>query len=138
MNPDHRKLFDELEPPPGGTEQFRRRLERLEPREPFVNGKLIVAGALAALLTVVVLGIVNLPDRSGVGSTPPETLAGDGNVADDEARAAALAEAPQFARLLGRPIPDADLRVAVNEQLVSVTEVSSTNPKIRIYEIERD
>lgn len=131
MNPDHRNLFDQLEPPPGGTEQFRRRLERLGARSPRVNGKLLVAGAAAALLTAVVIGIIGQTERPGAAT-------GTVNDAQNETGAQALAEAPQFARLLGRPIASTDLRVAVNEEPVSVTEVPSTDPKIRIYEIERD
>jgi hypothetical protein len=46
-----------------------------------------------------------------------------------------VAAAPQFDRLLGRESARTDLRVQRNAQTVSLTEIASSNPKVRIYSL---
>ena len=46
-----------------------------------------------------------------------------------------LYNAPELDRLLGRATPPADLMVSVNMQAANVTEIETTNQKVRIYQI---
>ena len=43
--------------------------------------------------------------------------------------------APELDRLLGRSAAPADLVVTVNMQAANVTEIETTNEKVRIYQI---
>jgi hypothetical protein len=47
-----------------------------------------------------------------------------------------VAAAPEFDRLLGRPVAPAEPAVTLNDETVTLAAVQSENPKIRIYRIE--
>jgi hypothetical protein len=116
-------LFKELAPPPGGAERFRKRLDELEraPRPPRWNVFATVAAAGAAVVLVAVL-VLRDPGESGP-SLPDSQLT------------AALYDAPEFDRLLGREPPPVELAVTVNSEAASVVEIETTNEKVRIYQI---
>ena len=44
-------------------------------------------------------------------------------------------DAPEFDRLLGRSSPPAELMVMVNMEAAAVTEIETTNQKVRLYQI---
>jgi hypothetical protein len=47
-----------------------------------------------------------------------------------------VAAAPEFDRLLGRPVERADPSVTLNDETATLAAVPSENPKIRIYQIQ--
>jgi hypothetical protein len=47
-----------------------------------------------------------------------------------------VAAAPEFGRLLGRPVERAEPAVTLNDEAVTLAAVQSENPKVRIYQIE--
>jgi hypothetical protein len=47
-----------------------------------------------------------------------------------------VAAAPEFDRLLGRPVELAQPAVTLNDEMVTLAAVPSENPKIRIYQIQ--
>jgi hypothetical protein len=123
MNTDF--VFKELEPPPGGAERFARRLDELATERPAARHR--AAAVAAAIATVAMLATV-LWLRSG-GEAPEATAA-------DSPPRVEIYGAPEFDRLLGRPSQPAELRVVVNAESAAVTELQTTNAKVRIYQID--
>jgi hypothetical protein len=122
MNTD--ALFRELEPPPGGTDRFARRLDqlaaaRLAPRVRW----LAVAAAVAAVALVTAIVALRTPR-----DVPPESVAATPPAVD-------IYNAPEFDRLLGRSPQPTELTVVLNEEVVAVRPIATTNQKVRIYEI---
>jgi hypothetical protein len=123
MNTD--ALFIELEPPPGGAERFKRRLDALAAASPSprVRGFALVAAGAAGVLVAAIL-LVREP-----GDAPQQPVA-------DAAPAVDVYGAREFDRLLGRASPPAELMVVVNAQPARVTEIQTSNEKVRIYRID--
>lgn len=119
MTTDINELFRQLEPPPGGAERFRQQLEQ---RNMGVGRSMrypLVAGlAASAVLAIAVFGLLQQRDD-------PELMAG-------------VYQAPEFDRLLGRSPQPAGMSVAIDETPVAVSEVATSNPRIRVYWIERE
>jgi anti-sigma-K factor RskA len=115
-------LFRELTPPPGGAERFRQRLEELERSDRPPQWRALAAAAACA--AVVLAAIVLLRDRGDPAPSLPESEL-----------TAALYNAPEFDRLLGRQPPPVELAVTLNQQTASVVEIETTNEKVRIYQI---
>ena len=122
MNAD--ALVRELEPPPGGAEQFARRRDELAAKPPLtrVRGLALAAGVAVALVTAILL-----LRQPGDTASPPVA---------DAALSVDVYGAPAFDRLLGRASAPAELMVTVNTQAANVTELESTNEKVRIYSID--
>ena len=122
MNTD--ALFKELEPPPRGAERFAQRLDEIAAERPSQRARvfaLAAAAAGAALVTAVLL--LRQPDDTVHVQIADATPSVD------------LYNAPELDRLLGRATPPADLMVSVNMQAANVTEIETTNQKVRIYQI---
>ena len=122
MNTD--ALFKELDPPPGGAERFAQRLDEIAAERPSQRARvfaLAAAAAGAALVTAVLL--LRQPDDTAQVQIADATPSVD------------LYNAPELDRLLGRATPPADLMVSVNMQAANVTEIETTNQKVRIYQI---
>jgi hypothetical protein len=118
-------LFEQLTPPPGGAERFARRLDELTAasRKPRRHTPLLAAAACAAL--ALAAATVWLRDP---GDSPP-FISGSPPVID-------IYAAPEFDRLLGRTRPPAEPTVRLGEQVAAVTQVETTNEKVRIYRID--
>jgi len=122
MNTD--ALFKALEPPPGGAERFAQRLDEVAAERPSQRARvlaLVAAAAGVALVTAVLL--LRQPDDAEqlqVADAPPPVD---------------IYNAPELDRLLGRATPPAELMVTVNMQSANVTEIGTTNQKVRIYQI---
>jgi hypothetical protein len=137
MKIDPRGLFTELEPPPGGAERFRQRLEETA-RAPATARPRVFAFATAAAGAAVALmaALFLLRDPSDSPSPPSDDSARTADAADtDSPRTAGIYAAPEFDRLLGRPPQPAGLSVKLNEQTASVVEIETANEKVRIYRI---
>jgi hypothetical protein len=122
MNTDG--LFKELEPPPGGTDRFARRLDEIAAERPSPRARVLAvaaAGAAVALVTAILL--LRPSDEA-----PPVLIA-------DQPPAVDIYNAPELDRLLGRPSQPAELMVLVNMEAANVTEIETTNQKVRIYQI---
>lgn len=122
MNTD--SLFKELEPPPGGAERFAQRLDEVAAEWPSARALALgVAAATAAVAIVTAILLLRQPDDASqveiVGAPPPVDVY----------------NAPELDRLLGRSAAPADLVVTVNMQAANVTEIETTNEKVRIYQI---
>ena len=122
MNTDG--LFKPIDPPPGGTERFARRLDEAAsgaPEPPRWRGIAMAGAACAAVALVVAVVLLRGPSESpspSVAAAPPE-----------------IYNSPAFDRLLGRPLQSEPLTAVVNEQPIPVTELESQNSKIRIYQL---
>jgi hypothetical protein len=119
MNEDRHGLFKQLEPPPGGAERFRARLDAAA--EPDGGSSWRFAAAVAAGVVVVVAALIVLKDAGRSSVDSPENQ---------------VARAPEFDRLLGRPVEPAAPAVTLNDQSVTLAAVPTENPKIRMYQIQ--
>jgi len=122
MNTD--ALFKELEPPPGGAERFAQRLDEIAAERPSPRARVLAITAAAAAISVVTAAVLLLrpPDVA-----PPELVV--------DAPTIDVYNAPELDRLLGRSATPAQLAVTVNMEAASVTEIETTNQKVRIYQI---
>jgi hypothetical protein len=121
MNTDD--LFRELEPPPGGTEAFARRLDETAEERPPRRARALGMAAIAAVALVAAILLARKPDDA-----PPVLVA-------DEPPAGDVYDAPELDRLLGRTSTPAGLMVMVNMETANVSEIETTNEKVRIYQI---
>jgi hypothetical protein len=119
MNAERSKVFREIEPPPGGPEAFARRLDNEARARPFRAYGLALAAAAAALVAVVLF-------RSF-----PNTLR-----EPEPSVASAVYDAREFDRLLGRTRPPTELAVVRNDEVKTLVPIASSDPSIRIYQIE--
>jgi hypothetical protein len=122
MNTD--ALFRVLEPPPGGAEAFAQRLDEIAAERPSPRARVRAAAAAVAagavVATILALRTPNDAPPAIVARTPPPVE---------------IYNAAEFDRLLGRPSQPTELTVMSNEGAIGVTEVATTNPNIRIYQI---
>ena len=122
MNTD--ELFKELEPPPGGAEAFARRLDEIAAERPSPRARVLATAAVvAAVAGVTAILLVRQPNEA-----PPVLIA-------DEPPPVDIYNAPELDRLLGRTSQPAELMVMVNMETANVTEIETTNQKVRIYQI---
>ncbi|HEY7671053.1 MAG TPA: hypothetical protein VIC71_02465 [Gammaproteobacteria bacterium] len=117
MSEDRDGLFRQLEPPPGGVERFRARLDAAAERDRGPPWRLAVAVAAGLVVVVATLVVLNDVGRSGSAENR-------------------VAAAPEFDRLLGRPLNHVEPAVTLNDQPVILAAVQSDNPKVRIYQIQ--
>ena len=123
MNTD--ALFKELEPPPGGAERFARRLDEVAAEQPSPRARVLaLAAATAGVAIVTAILLLRQPDT-----------ASQIEIAATEPPAVDVYNAPELDRLLGRSATPAELMVTVNMQAANVTEIATTNEKVRIYQI---
>ena len=123
MKADRHGLFTELEPPPGGVERFRQRLDATHSeRWPH---RFVLTAAAAAFAAVLVVAVVLL--RGPGDSTSSRS--------SDSQLTATLYDAPEFDQLLGRQPPPVEIAVTLDKQTASVVEIETTNEKVRIYRI---
>src|SRR5918993_3517892 len=118
MNTD--ALFRELEPPPGGAERFAQRLDEIAAARPAPLARVLALAAAIAAVTFVAMVLLRRPDDA-----LPELVAEVPPTVD-------IYDAPELDRLLGRAAQPAELVVMVNTETVNVTEIETTNEKIRI------
>jgi hypothetical protein len=146
MKLDDVRPFETLDPPPGGAERFRERLE--QHAGPAINpsGWLRITGLAASLTVVAVIAVLAFL-RLTVDPAQPLTgdseqpLTGDREQAPtggDGLPARELYQARQFDRLLGRPMQPAKLSVVINDESVAVAEIPSANARVRLYQIQRN
>lgn len=122
MNTDD--LFKPLEPPPGGAETFARRLDEIAAERPSRRARtLAMAAAIGAVALVFAILLTRKP-----ADAPPVLTA-------EEPPPGGLYNAPELDRLLGRTSQPAELMVMVNMETANVTEIETTNKKVRIYQI---
>jgi hypothetical protein len=122
MNTD--ALFKELEPPSGGAERFAQRLDEIAAERSSHRARVLaLAAAAAGVALVTAVLVLRQPDEAAqvqiANATPPVDVY----------------NAPELDRLLGRSAVPAELMVTVNRQAANVTEVETTNQKVRIYQI---
>jgi hypothetical protein len=122
MNTD--LLFKELEPPSGGAERFAQRLDELGAERPPRRTRAVALAAAVAAIAVATTVLLRRP----VGDAPELTAA-------DAPPAVEVYGAPEFDRLLGRPPQPTELTVLVNTETARVTELTTTNANVRIYQI---
>jgi hypothetical protein len=117
-------MFKQLEPPPGGAERFARRLDEISVERHSPRGRMVaIAAAIAGVALVAATLLLRQP-----GVAPPVTTA-NGRPAVD------VYNAPELDRLLGRTAMPAELMVTVNMKTADVTEIESTNQKVRLYQV---
>jgi hypothetical protein len=117
-------LFRQLEPPAGGAERFARRLDEIAAQRPSRRARVLAAAAAVAAVALVTAILLSLQP----GDAPPVLIA-------DEPPAVDIYNAPELDRLLGRVSQPAELMVTVNMETANVTEIETTNQKVRIYQI---
>ena len=121
---DNDELFKELEPPPGGAEAFARRLDEIAAERPSRRARVLAAAAAVAAVALVTAVLLLRPTSD---DTPPSVA--------DTPPAVDIYNAPELDRLLGRTSQPTELMVMVNMETAHVTEIETTNEKVRIYQI---
>jgi hypothetical protein len=116
-------LFKELEPPGGGPERFAQRLDEIA-NERAAPPARVLATAAAAAAVVLVAALLLLREPN---DTRPALV--------DEPALVDVYNAPELDRLLGRSAPPTELMVMVNMEAADVTEIQTTNQKVRVYHI---
>lgn len=124
MSSDKHGLFREIEPPAGGAERFGRRLDELDGRGS-TPGRRFAPAVVAAAALVAALGIVIEVAFRGDEEHRPE-------------QPVVVYDAPQFDRLLGRPLGSAEPAVKLDGLDATLAELESGNEKIQIYRVEPD
>ena len=118
-------LFKELEPPPGGAERFAQRLDEVAAEQPSSRARVLaMAAATAGVAIVTAILLLRPPEDASqveIAATEPPTVD--------------VYNAPELDRLLWRSSVPAELMVTVNMQPANVTEIETTNQKVRIYQI---
>ena len=122
MNTD--ALFKELEPPPGGAERFSQRLDEIAAERPSSRARVLAAAATAIAVALITAILLLRPTND----VPPVRVA-------DAPPPIDVYNAPELDRLLGRAAPPAELVVTVDMETAAVTEIETTNKKIRIYQL---
>jgi hypothetical protein len=122
MNTD--LLFKELEPPPNGAERFAQRLDEVAAKRTSPRTRAVALAAAAAAVAVVTTVLMlqpasDAPELTVADAPPPVEVYG----------------APEFDRLLGRPPQPTEFTVLVNTEAARVTELTTTNANVRIYQI---
>jgi hypothetical protein len=121
MNTD--ALFKELEPPAGGAARFAQRLDEIAATRASPRARVLAAAAAVAAVALVTAVLLRQPDDA------PPTLVADASPPVE------VYGAPEFDRLLGRSARPAEVVVMVNMEAAAVTEIETTNEKVRIYQI---
>ncbi|HSC14072.1 MAG TPA: hypothetical protein VLI71_03105, partial [Gammaproteobacteria bacterium] len=107
-----------------GAEAFAQRLDEIAAERPSPRARVLATAAVvAAVAGVTAILLVRQPNEA-----PPVLIA-------DEPPAVDIYNAPELDRLLGRPSQPAELMVMVNMETANVTEIETTNEKVRIYQI---
>jgi hypothetical protein len=117
-------LFKELDPPPGGAERFARRLDEIAAERPLSRTRLLAMVASVAAVALVTALLLLQP----ASDAPPASVANAPPPVD-------VYNAPELDRLLGRAAAPAELLVTVNMETVAITEIETTNKRVRIYQI---
>ena len=119
MNARDRIPFPDLEPPRGGAERFRARLESAD-REasPGFLRRLAAAGVVAVLAIAAIAAIAVFRDPDAVEPVPVIVL-----------------DMPELDWLLGRPMQPIEITVFVDDEPAALSALPVTTPGIRIYEI---
>ena len=121
MSTDRHGLFKQLDPPPGGAEQLRKRLDAAGRESPAPRWPRAAAISAAVLIVAAAVGL--LLDAGPDAEHEPE-------------HTASLYDAPQFDRLLGRPLEHAAPSVTLNDRTAKVEEIGSASENVRIYWLE--
>jgi tRNA G37 N-methylase TrmD len=119
MTQEDRIRFPDIDPPSGGTERFRERLENPGGDSRVAVGRWAAVGGVAAVLAVVGIAILAIDDVS----EPAATIAFD---------------SPEFDRLLDRPMQQVETTVTINDEPVTLSAVPAKTPGIRIYEVRKN
>ena len=117
MKLDPSQVFRVLEPPAGGVARMRAKLAAERHRRPF---EIWWLGPVAAALVVAIAFFA----FSGRNPMPPTGAAND------------LISSVEFDRLLGRETEPNEFRVTQGEMAVAVNQLPSSNPRVRLYEVE--
>ena len=118
-------LFKKLEPPPDGSERFAQRLDEIAAQRPSSRARLLAMAAGAATIALVTAILLLRP----TSDVPPASIA-------DAPPPVDVYNSPELDRLLGRAAAPAELMVTVNMETVAVTEIETTNKRVRIYQID--
>jgi len=151
MTVDRDRIFEQLDPPPGGIERFRTRLRaassdaggRPDSKRPFLTSRAPIpswaTAAGAAVAVALVLAVVTrLPLDTAERRTPDSGTATTGSTTQIDTPSApspagTLADAPELDWLLGRSTPYAEVRVTVDGKATDVVRLPTSDPRIRVY-----
>lgn len=140
-------LFEIMEPPAGGLEAMRRRLERRG--RPGAAAPLIAFACAAALLAAVLYFGQPLQPEPALETTAEQGTAPDAGDSAESSGALVADQEPadtngnvdelavrSLDRLLGRSWQPQPVRVTSGERQIAARELESTDPKVKIYEID--
>ncbi len=116
MKTDNTKLFELVEPPADGEQKLHARLSLDEHKPTDWRWGVVAACAVVGAIAIMV-----------VQPWPP-------NDAQHVLRAE-IQNAAEFRRLLGKEFEPYELRVTLNTKQAAVVEVASSDPRIRLYQI---
>lgn len=118
MKIDRSRIFEVLEPPPGGAARLHARLNE-KPRRGAVHAWWLGPAVVVAVAVVTIAVIGRKPTSDAGLDTGP-----DGN---------SLMAAAEFDRLLRRESVPYELTVRRGDEALAVTEIESSNPSVRLY-----
>jgi len=116
MSPADRIPFPDLDPPSGGVDRFRMRLGNPDDASHAVVARWAAAGGVMAVLAIIAMLVLAPPDVA----EPATTIVFD---------------APEFDRLLGRPLQQVETTAMIDDEPVTLSAMPVTTPGIRIYEV---
>jgi hypothetical protein len=116
MSPDDRIQFPDIDPPAGGVERFRMRLESPGDASRVAVGRWVAVGGVVAVFAIAAMAILRPPV-----AVEPET--------------AIVFDSPELDRLLGRPMREVETTVMIDDEPANVAAIPGTTQGIRIYEI---
>jgi hypothetical protein len=119
MRPEDRIPFPDIEPPAGGTARFQMRLANPGDSSRVAVGRWVAAAGVVAVLAIAVVAVLRPPD-----AVEPQTVI--------------VFDAPEFDRLLGRPIPQVETTVTIDDEPVTLSTIPVKTPGIRIYEVRKN
>jgi hypothetical protein len=119
MKPEDRIPFPDIEPLPGGPEGFRLRLESAGDASSRAVGRWAAVGGVVAVLAIAAIAVL----------APNEAVEPDTVIVFD---------APEFDRLLGRPMQQVETTVRIDNEPVAVSTIPVKTPGIRIYEVRKN
>jgi hypothetical protein len=137
MDVDRNRVFEQLQPPPGGAERLARRFgTTARPSARVLIPPLAAAGIVAVMVLALYVGsrpASEAPQRNTALSVSDGTERAQETERLGVAQPGSLFDAPEFDRLLGRAAASVELSVDIDGRQARVEQREGSDPRIRVY-----